>query len=138
VHGPEDGERTADGFVNCEVTGFVLSGDGLPTVYVSGDNASIATVAEIGRRMPAVDAAVLHMGAAHVAGKFHDRPVSLDGVRAAAAAAVLGAPVVLAAHYDGWDHFAEGRGRVGAAFDAAGLSSRLRAPEHGAWTALTA
>src|SRR5690348_3559837 len=46
VHGPEDGERDADGNVNCEVTGFVLSGQGLPTLYVSGDNASIRTVAE--------------------------------------------------------------------------------------------
>ena len=26
VHGPEDAERDADGFVNCEVIGFVLSG----------------------------------------------------------------------------------------------------------------
>ena len=25
VHGPEDGERDAEGFVNCEVIGFVLS-----------------------------------------------------------------------------------------------------------------
>ncbi|MBY8879094.1 MBL fold metallo-hydrolase [Actinacidiphila acidipaludis] len=138
VHGPEDGERTADGFVNCEVTGFVLSGDGLPTVYISGDNASIATVAEIARRMPRIDAAVLHMGAAHVPAKFQDRPLSLDSVRAAAAAAVLAAPVVLAAHYDGWGHFAEGRDRIATAFDAAGLSSRLRAPEHGTWTSLTA
>lgn len=52
VHGPEDGERDADGNVSCEVTGFVLSGQGLPTVYVSGDNASIRTVAEISRRVP--------------------------------------------------------------------------------------
>ncbi len=35
VHGPEDGERDADGFINCEVIGFVLSGTGLPTVYLS-------------------------------------------------------------------------------------------------------
>lgn len=35
VHGPEDGERDADGFINCEVIGFVLSGTGLPTVYPS-------------------------------------------------------------------------------------------------------
>ena len=33
VHGPEDGERDADGFVNCEVIGFVLAGQDLPTVY---------------------------------------------------------------------------------------------------------
>lgn len=52
--------------VNTEVIGFVLSGPGLPTVYLSGDNASIATVAEIARRAPAIDAAVLHAGAARV------------------------------------------------------------------------
>jgi L-ascorbate metabolism protein UlaG (beta-lactamase superfamily) len=73
VHGPEDGERDADGFVNCEVIGFVLSGPGLPAVYVSGDNASIAAVTEIARRTPAIDAAVLHAGAARVAGKFQGR-----------------------------------------------------------------
>jgi L-ascorbate metabolism protein UlaG (beta-lactamase superfamily) len=35
VHGPEDAERDADGFVNCEVIGFVLSGRDLPALYVS-------------------------------------------------------------------------------------------------------
>jgi hypothetical protein len=50
VHGPEDGERDSDGFVNCEVIGFILSGQNLPTIYVSADNASIRTVAEIARR----------------------------------------------------------------------------------------
>src|ERR1700728_2135341 len=66
VHGPEDGERDADGFINCEVVGFVLAGAGLPTVYVSGHNASMHTVAEIARRTTAIDAAVLHAGAARV------------------------------------------------------------------------
>ncbi|WP_425584248.1 MBL fold metallo-hydrolase [Streptosporangium album] len=64
VHGPEDGERAADGNVNCEVTGFVLSGQDLPTVYVSDDNASIRTVAEISHRVPDIGAAVLNAGAA--------------------------------------------------------------------------
>ena len=64
VHGPEDAERDADGFVNCEVIGFVLSGPGFPAIYVSGDNASLRTVTEIARRTPAIDAAVLHAGAA--------------------------------------------------------------------------
>jgi len=41
VHGPEDGEGDADGFINCEVIGFVLSGPDLPAVYVSGDNAYV-------------------------------------------------------------------------------------------------
>jgi L-ascorbate metabolism protein UlaG (beta-lactamase superfamily) len=78
VHGPEDGERDADGFVNCEVIGFVLSGQDVPTIYVSGDNASIRTVTEIARRAPAIDAIVLHAGAARVQGKFRDRALSLD------------------------------------------------------------
>jgi L-ascorbate metabolism protein UlaG (beta-lactamase superfamily) len=56
VHGSEDAERDADGFVNCEVIGFVLAGEDLPTVYVSGDNASIGTVAEIARRIRGIDA----------------------------------------------------------------------------------
>ena len=92
VHGPEDGERDADGFVNCEVTGFVLSGPDLPVVYVSGDNASIRTVTEITRRTPAIDAVVLHAGAARVQRRFEGRALSLDSIRAAAAAAILGPP----------------------------------------------
>ncbi|NEB02905.1 MBL fold metallo-hydrolase, partial [Streptomyces sp. SID13726] len=98
VHGPQDGERDADGNVNCEVIGFVLSGTGLPTVYVSGDNASLCTVAEIARRVPRIDAAVLHAGAARVPAKFDGRPLSLTGQGAAAATAVLGVGTVIAAH----------------------------------------
>ncbi|WP_061294875.1 MBL fold metallo-hydrolase [Herbidospora cretacea] len=138
VHGPEDGERDADGFVNCEVTGFVLSGRGLPTVYVSGDNASMRVVGEIARGVPEIDAAVLNAGAARVQGKFRQRPVSMDGRLVAAAAAVLGADVVIPAHYDGWTHFTEGRAEVEKAFDEAGLSSRLRAADHGTWSDLRA
>lgn len=136
VHGPEDAERDADGNVNTEVIGFVLSGPGLPTVYLSGDNASIATVAEVARRTAAIDAAILHAGAARVATKFRGRPLSLDSVRAAAAAAVLDAPVVLAAHYDGWAHFSENRDDLRRAFDEAGLAARLHTPNHGTWVPL--
>jgi L-ascorbate metabolism protein UlaG (beta-lactamase superfamily) len=136
VHGPEDAERDADGFVNCEVIGFVLSGPDLPVIYVSGDNASIRTVTEIARRVPAVDAVVLHAGAAHVQSKFRDRPLTLDSVRAAAAAAILGAPMVIPAHYDGWTHFSQGRDDLARAFDDAGQSAQLRLTDHGTWIPL--
>jgi L-ascorbate metabolism protein UlaG (beta-lactamase superfamily) len=136
VHGPEDGERDADGFVNCEVIGFVLSGRGLPTVYVSGDNASIRTVAEVARRIPGIEAVVLHAGAARVRGKFRDRALTLDSIRAAAAAAILGSAVVVPAHYDGWAHFSEGPDDLARAFDDAGLSARLRLSDHGTWIPL--
>jgi len=136
VHGPEDGERDADGFINCEVIGFVLSGAGLPTVYLSGDNASIRASADVARRIPGIGVAVLHAGAARVPGKFRDRPVSMDSIRAAAAAAVLGAPLVIPAHYDGWAHFTEGRADLARAFDDAGLGGLLPHAEHGSWVPL--
>jgi L-ascorbate metabolism protein UlaG (beta-lactamase superfamily) len=136
VHGPEDGERDADGFVNCEVIGFVLSGPDLPTIYVSGDNASIRTVTEIARRAPAIDAVVLHAGAARVQGKFRDRALSLDSIRAAAAAGILGPAAVIPAHYDGWAHFSEGRADLARAFDDAGLTAQLRLTDHGTWIPL--
>jgi L-ascorbate metabolism protein UlaG (beta-lactamase superfamily) len=136
VHGPEDGERDADGFVNCEVIGFVLAGPGLPTVYLSGDNASIRVVTEVARRLPPIDAAVLHAGAAHVPDKFRDRPLSMDAVRAAAAAAILSPATVVPAHYDGWAHFREGRDDVAHAFDAAGRSAELALTDHGTWIPL--
>ncbi|MEU1301626.1 MBL fold metallo-hydrolase [Streptomyces shenzhenensis] len=136
VHGPEDGERDADGNVNCEVTGFVLSGQGLPTVYLSGDNASIRTVAEISRRVPDVGVAVLNAGAARVPAKFDGRPLSLDSRTAAAAAAVLGVDTVVPAHYDGWAHFSEGLSEIELAFHEAGLSPVLRVVPHGTWIQL--
>ncbi|WP_328443259.1 MBL fold metallo-hydrolase [Amycolatopsis sp. NBC_00438] len=58
LHGPEGAEQVAG-----DVTGFVLGGEGLPTVYVSGDNASVDLVREIGSRF-SVDIAVLFAGAA--------------------------------------------------------------------------
>jgi L-ascorbate metabolism protein UlaG (beta-lactamase superfamily) len=136
VHGPEDAERDPDGFVNCEVIGFVLSGEDLPTLYMSGDNASIRTVEEIARRMPEIDATVLHAGAARVPAKFRGRALSLDSVRAAAAAAILGPSVVIPAHYDGWAHFSEGRDDLVRAFDDAGLSGQFRLRDHGTWIPL--
>jgi L-ascorbate metabolism protein UlaG (beta-lactamase superfamily) len=133
VHGPEDGERDADGNVNCEVAGFILAGPGVPTVYVSGDNASIGAVAEIARRVPGIDVAVLNIGAARVPAKFRGRALTLDSRRAAAAAAVLGVGIVVPAHYDGWAHFSEGLADVESAFDDAGLSSVLKVVPHGTW-----
>ncbi|MEU8384275.1 hypothetical protein [Streptosporangium sp. NPDC048865] len=103
---------------------------------MSGDNASMRAVAEISRRVPRVDVAVLNAGAARVEGKFRRRPVSMDGHRAAAAAAVLGVTVVVPAHYDGWTHFSEGREGLETAFDEAGLAPLLRLTGHGSWTAL--
>jgi L-ascorbate metabolism protein UlaG (beta-lactamase superfamily) len=133
VHGPADGQRDAGGHVNCEVTGFVLSGLGLPTVYLSGDNASIGAVKAIAERVGTVDVAVIFAGAARVPTKERGRPLTMTGQRAAAAAEVLGARLVIPAHVDGWAHFSEGVGEFGGAFDESGILDILAVAPHGEW-----
>jgi L-ascorbate metabolism protein UlaG (beta-lactamase superfamily) len=132
-HGPADAELDEEGFVNCEVTGFVLQAQGAPRTYVSGDNASVEIVREIRERFGPVDCAVLHAGAAAVPAKFDGRPLSLTAERAAAAAEVLGAPHVVVAHHDGWGHFREGAERTKTAFESAGITRRLCAARNGQW-----
>lgn len=133
VHGPADGQRDAGGHINCEVTGFVLSGPGLPTVYLSGDNASMTAVKDVADRVGRVDIAVLFAGAASVPTKERGRPLTLTAARAAAAAELLGAKAVIPAHVDGWAHFTEGVDEFVAAFDQAGISDVLRVARHGEW-----
>ncbi|UOY03361.1 MBL fold metallo-hydrolase [Blastococcus sp. PRF04-17] len=119
-HGPADGELNDEGFVNCEVTGFVIEAPGSPKTYVSGDNASLALVRDIYNRFGPMDCAVLFAGAASVPSKFDGRPLSLTSERAVAAAEILDAQHVIVAHQDGWRHFAQNAGDTRHAFAGAG------------------
>lgn len=123
VHGPEP--RAVVEAALGEVVGFVLTGEGLPVVYVSGDNASPAAVAETAGRFGPVDTAILFAGAPRVPVLFDGEPLVLDSAQAAEAAGVLGARRVVPVHYDSWSHFTEGREELAAAFDAAGMGDRL-------------
>jgi L-ascorbate metabolism protein UlaG (beta-lactamase superfamily) len=133
VHGPVDGQRDASGHVNCEVTGFVISGPGVPTVYLSGDNASIGAVKAVAERVGTVDVAVIFAGAARVQTKERGRPLTMTGQRAAAAAELLGARLVIPAHVDGWAHFSEGVDEFVSAFDESGISDILAVAPDGEW-----
>jgi L-ascorbate metabolism protein UlaG (beta-lactamase superfamily) len=135
VHGPLDGETDpATGAVNAQTTGFVLRADGLPTVYVSGDNASIVPVIGIARTFPDIEAAVLHVGAARNAAKLRDRPVSLTAERAADVALLLGVTTVIPAHYEGWAIYTQGLNELRHAFDDAGAVGLLALAPLGTWT----
>ncbi|HEX3005054.1 MAG TPA: MBL fold metallo-hydrolase [Angustibacter sp.] len=116
------------------VTGFVLSGAGLPTVYVSGDNAAVEHVAEIAERVGEVDVALLFAGAART--PSIDVPLTLTAADAVEAARLLGDALVVPVHADSWAHFSEGLDDVVRAFTAAGLSDRLRVLEPGVATAV--
>ncbi|MEU7469526.1 MBL fold metallo-hydrolase [Streptomyces sp. NPDC044984] len=123
VHGP--GPREEIEPITGQVVGFVLTGDGLPTVYVSGDNASLDAVREIAGRFGPLDTAVLFAGAPRFPMLFDGGLLVLDSARAAEAARILGARRVVPVHHDSWAHFTEGRDDLEAAFTAAGLADRL-------------
>lgn len=124
-HGPADGEINDEGFVNCEVTGFVIEAPGSPKTYVSGDNASLALVRDIHDRFGPMDCAVLFAGAASVPSKFDGRSLSLTSERAVAAAEILDAQHVIVAHQHGWRHFGQNVDDTRRAFADAGLADRL-------------
>ncbi|MFF8974697.1 MBL fold metallo-hydrolase [Streptomyces sp. NPDC014995] len=123
VHGP--GPREQVERITGQVVGFVLTGQGLPTVYVSGDNASLDAVKETAARFAPVDTALLFAGAPRFSVIYDGACVVLDSARTAEAAQILDARRIVPVHYDSWAHFTEGRDELAAAFTAAGLSDRL-------------
>lgn len=118
-HGPDEHRDHL-----AEVTGFVLSGDGLPTVYVSGDNASLDVVRTITSRLSPFDIAILFAGGAQTA-LYPGANLTLSSSDAAEAAKILGARDIVPLHFEGWAHFTQGPDTLRDAFAAAGLSDRM-------------
>jgi L-ascorbate metabolism protein UlaG (beta-lactamase superfamily) len=114
LHGPPGAERLVG-----PVIGFLLEAEGEPTVYISGDNASLELVQQIADRFPYIGVAVLFAGAARV--PSIDAALTLTSADAAQAARVLGAHVVIGLHTEDWKHFSETRADLEAAFDGSGL-----------------
>ncbi|MDJ0335905.1 MBL fold metallo-hydrolase [Salinibacterium sp. G-O1] len=114
LHGPPGSERLVG-----HVTGFVLEAEGEPTVYISGDNASLPLVEQIAGRFPDVAIAVLFAGAARVPGI--DAALTLTSQDAARAAAILAATTVVGVHTEDWNHFSESRTQLEVAFAHTGL-----------------
>ncbi|MEO3874928.1 MBL fold metallo-hydrolase [Nonomuraea sp. B12E4] len=121
-HGPDGTEHLVG-----EVTGFVLAGDGLPTVYVSGDNASLDVVREVAGRVGPVDVALLFAGGART--PLVSGYLTLTSDDAVTAAQILKARYVVPLHFEHWAHFTQGRETVERAF--AELGDRLRLPAPG-------
>ncbi|MBF4562258.1 MBL fold metallo-hydrolase [Microbacterium sp. VKM Ac-2870] len=130
LHGPEGAEELSG-----PVTGFVLRAPDQPVVYVSGDNASPALVADIVDCVGPVDIAVLFTGAANV-GRFGDSDLTLNARTAVEAARALGEAVIVPVHAEGWHHFSETRERLEREFAYAGLADRLLVPAAGVPLAL--
>lgn len=125
LHGPQGCEPFSG-----VVTGFVLQADGEPTVYVSGDNASVDVVRTIAERIGRIDIAVLNIGAANV-GRFGDSDVTLNARTAVEVAEILDDAVLVAVHAEGWAHFSESLDHLERSFGYAGRSAQLRIPVRG-------
>ena len=130
LHGPEGAEAVLG-----VVTGFVLSGEGLPTVYVSGDNASVDLVKQVADRFGPIDVAVLFAGGARTALLDGAAP-TLTSEAAVEAAHLLGSATIVPVHTEGWAHFTEGPDQFVKAFADAGLADRVRLLEHGVATSV--
>ncbi|MFC9593458.1 MBL fold metallo-hydrolase [Streptomyces sp. NPDC056944] len=125
LHGPDGVDRGADG----EVTGFVLSGDGVPTTYISGDNASVKAAEQVGDRVRKeigpIDTAVLFAGAARTPAILDNAPLTLTSANAARVAKALDPRKVVAVHTDGWNIYSEDMRSLVEAFQARGIAGEL-------------
>lgn len=119
LHGPSGAEA-----VTGEVTGFVLEAEGWPTVYVSGDNASLKLAAEISLRFPATTVAVVFAGAARTP-LFGGAPLTLTSEGLVELAGLFPLATVVPVHTEGWRHFTEGPDVVKQLMGDAGLATRL-------------
>ncbi|TCO43882.1 L-ascorbate metabolism protein UlaG (beta-lactamase superfamily) [Kribbella antiqua] len=125
LHGPDGAEAVLG-----VVTGFVLTGEGLPTVYVSGDNASVNLVKQIADRFAPIDVAVLFAGAARTP-LMDGAPLTLTSEAAVEAAHLLTPATIIPVHTEGWSHFSEGPDHLATTFESAGLTPRLHLLNHG-------
>lgn len=121
LHGPPEVAAR-----NGPVIGFVLDGEGLPRLYVSGDNALVDVVERIASEHGPFDGVVLFIGGACVPAAWGDALLTLDAARAVEAARLLDPAPIVPIHQDGWAHFSSGAADVEAAFRAAGMTDRLR------------
>ncbi|MEV7374780.1 MBL fold metallo-hydrolase [Streptomyces sp. NPDC090301] len=125
LHGPDGVDRGADG----EVTGFVLSGKGVPTTYVSGDNASVTVAEEVGDRVRRdigpVDTVVLFAGAARTPAILDNAPLTLTSANAALVAKNLAPRRVVPVHTDSWNIYSEDMRSLVKAFEAQGIEGTL-------------
>jgi L-ascorbate metabolism protein UlaG (beta-lactamase superfamily) len=125
-HGPDGTDH-----ITGPVIGFVLSAPGTDSVYVSGDNASLDVVRRVAERAGPIDVAVLFAGAVQIAQRFDGAYLTLSSDRAAEAAKILGARLVVPVHFEGWQHFTQGADALRAAFAGNQVTEVLRMPERG-------
>jgi L-ascorbate metabolism protein UlaG (beta-lactamase superfamily) len=120
-HGP-DGTEGALG----PVTGFILEHKDLAApIYVSGDTIRFSGTEEIARRFAPVGLALLNIGKVQLPA-LGDAVLSLSADEAASLANSLKARSVVPLHFDGWEHFTEGKDAATDVFARRAIGSDVR------------
>lgn len=114
------------------VIGFMLTGVGLPTVYVSGDNSSMEVIEEIAAKFGSIDMAVLFAGGARFAEAMDGAFLTLSNEAVLEAAKIMDTATIVPVHADGWAHFSQNAHQLRDAFEADGLGHRIVVVEPGA------
>ena len=114
-----------------ETMGFLLEWDDQKNgaLYISGDTVWIDEIKEIGDRYN-VGKAILHMGAATVPA-VGGRRLTMNGEEGAKVTKTLGIKAAFPAHFEGWEHYQEGRDGIEKAFSKDGLTGALHMPDPG-------
>ncbi|RBP67818.1 L-ascorbate metabolism protein UlaG (beta-lactamase superfamily) [Brevibacterium sanguinis] len=106
------------------VIGFVLTSEGGPTVYISGDNSELDVVHTVPSYAGPIDVAILFAGRAGF-DSLDGQNLTLSAADAVEAARTLKVKKAILVHHDSWEHFREDLATGVAAFDAAGMSDVL-------------
>jgi L-ascorbate metabolism protein UlaG (beta-lactamase superfamily) len=103
------------------------------SLYISGDTLMVEELAEIPRRFPGVDAAVLHLGGTTLPGGL---VVTMDALQGADLLELIGAPRNVPVHFDDYGVFKSPLDDFRAEVDRRGLVDRVTYVARGGTTAL--
>ncbi|GAB2569413.1 hypothetical protein GCM10027033_27110 [Leucobacter ruminantium] len=115
-HGPDEIAASTG-----QVIGFLLSGAGLPSIYISGDNWSLDIGRMIAERIAPVDVAIMYGGGARFAELLDGAEITMPKEDSVKVAKMLSARQIIPAHTEGWAHFKEGYQEFRTAFYDGGL-----------------
>jgi L-ascorbate metabolism protein UlaG (beta-lactamase superfamily) len=108
------------------VIGFVLSGDGLPTIYVSGDNSSLEVIQEVQTKLGPIDIAVLFVGGPSFEVLGNGAYITLSNeMTLEVAQRILPNATIVPVHEDSWAHFTQDAAGIRSLFEDAGMSSHI-------------
>jgi len=105
--------------------GFILEGDGLPKIYISGDNSSVDVAKEIVDHVGPVDVAFMFGGGARFDEIENGALITMANEDSATVAKMFDAASIVPVHTEGWVHFLEDAESMRLAFEAAGLGDRV-------------